>query len=89
MPASFTDGEVNAIANLFFWEMMGPRALGRLKSLISYANSEDDNVPRPGAGIKATELAKNEEAPNSLRVFLRLFAQVDATRCPTSAYSRM
>lgn len=76
---SFNNQESVTIAN-FFFEVMGPNALNRLRSLVQYYMQVDTETGLDrGSSARAEQLSKNKPASIHLRRFFLAFRKATAT----------
>ena len=70
----FTAGETIKIANFFFAEMMGPKALSRLGGLIRLYSLKDEDGMDYKMAARAYALFKIDENLAPIRVFYYAFS---------------
>ncbi len=81
----FTAGEAVEIANFFFAEMMGPKALGRLGGLIRLYSLKDEDGMDHGVAARAHALSKMDENPAPIRAFYHAFSSAQSTHIHSSS----
>jgi len=81
----FTDDEAVDITNFFFTEMMGPRCLGRISSLIRHYNKHGEYGIDKGAAARAEALAQDPDTPASIRRFFGAFSKVERAKMGASS----
>ncbi len=81
----FAQDEAAEITNFFFVEMMGPKALGRLGSLVRLYTAELDDGMDRGAAARAQTLAEMADNPLSIRRFFNAFSKAQSTRTSSTS----